>query len=60
MENPVQYKSDSGEWKDLVIMDETIFDISKAIEMVRASNRYQIRLQQMSESGIAKYEWNNF
>ena len=60
MENPVQYKSDSGEWKDLVIMDETILDISKAIEMVRASNRYQIRLQQMSESGIAKYEWNNF
>lgn len=59
MANPVQYMTHKG-WKDLVIMDEIIYSMSKAIEMVRASTRSEIKLQQMSDVGIGKYEWNNF
>lgn len=58
MKNPVQYKTD-GEWKDLIIMDETIFDISKAIEMVRASERSNIKLKQDYETGIETWEYQN-
>lgn len=59
MPHPVQYMTYKG-WKDLMIMDEIITDMSKAIEMVRASTRANIKLQQMSDVGVGKYEWNNF
>jgi hypothetical protein len=57
MKNPVQYKTESGEWKDLIIMDETIYDISKAVEMVRASERSNIKLKQDYEAGL--FEWES-
>lgn len=55
---PVQYLELGGKWKNLIVMGQTITDMSSAIEIVRASKIKSISLQQIDRVGVL--EWDNF